>query len=308
MSCDNKPSQRIVSESSGNINQLTVVIENSLWEGSVGDTIRSILAAPVDGLPQDEPLFTLSQIPPTVFNGFATKSRSILKIEKGQLETKFLSDVMAKPQRLILVTGNNNKELISQLKENAKSMVASFKIQELKEKQRRIKLSLYDTKRIKEDLGISINFPSVYRVAKEQKDFFWIRKDITTGTTNLLVYELPKDAIKENDTLISQIVKIRDSIGKAHIPGPTEGSYMITEKAYTPFLFQTEIADRKTYETKGTWEVENAFMAGPFINYIIEDEPNNRYLVLEGFAFAPSVGKREYMFELEAIIKSIKFK
>lgn len=308
ISCDNKPSQRIVSESSGNINQLTVVIENSLWKGSVGDTIRGILAAPVDGLPQDEPLFTLSQIPPTVFNGFATKSRSILKIEKGQPETKFLSDVMAKPQRLILVTGNNNKELISQLKENAKSMVASFKTQELKEKQRRIKLSLYDTKRIKEDLGISINFPSVYRVAKEQKDFFWIRKDITTGTTNLLVYELPLGAIKENDTLISQIVKIRDSIGKAHIPGPTEGSYMITEKAYTPFLFQTEIAGRKTYETKGTWEVENAFMAGPFINYIIEDEPNNRYLVLEGFAFAPSVGKREYMFELEAIIKSIKFK
>lgn len=307
ISCDNKPSQRIISESSGNINQLTIVIENSLWEGSVGDTIRSILAAPVDGLPQEEPLFSLSQIPPSVFNGFATKSRSILKIEKGETEVKFLRNVMAKPQRLILVTGNNKQDLISQLKENAEKMITSFKIQELKEKQRRIKLSLYDSKAIKEDLGISINFPSVYRVAKEEKDFFWIRKDITTGTTNLLIYELPLDTVKQNDSLISQIVSIRDSIGKAHIPGPTEGSFMITEKAYTPFLFQTEIEGRKTYETKGTWEVENAFMAGPFINYMIEDTPNNRYLVLEGFAFAPSVGKREYMFELEAIIKSIKF-
>lgn len=307
ISCDNKPSQRIISESSGNINQLTIVIENSLWEGSVGDTIRSILAAPVDGLPQEEPLFSLSQIPPSVFNGFATKSRSILKIEEGETEVKFLRNVMAKPQRLILVTGNNKQDLISQLKENAEKMITSFKIQELKEKQRRIKLSLYDSKAIKEDLGISINFPSVYRVAKEEKDFFWIRKDITTGTTNLLIYELPLDTVKQNDSLISQIVSIRDSIGKAHIPGPTEGSFMITEKAYTPFLFQTEIEGRKTYETKGTWEVENAFMAGPFINYMIEDTPNNRYLVLEGFAFAPSVGKREYMFELEAIIKSIKF-
>lgn len=308
LSCDNKPSQRIVSESSGNINQLTVVIENNLWKGSVGDAIRAIFAAPVDGLPQDEPLFTLSQIPPSVFTGFATKGRSILKIEEGTPETKFLSNVTAKPQRLILVTGNKNQDFISQLETNAKRMVAAFKDKELKEKQRRIKLSLYDSKNIEDALGISINFPSVYRVAKEDKGFFWIRKDITTGTTNLLIYELPKTSLKENDSLISQIIAIRDSIGKRHIPGPSEGSYMITEKAYTPFLFQTEIQGRKTYETKSTWEVENAFMAGPFINYIIDDTPNNRFIVMDGFAFAPSVGKREYMFELEAIIKSIKFK
>lgn len=307
LSCNNKPSQRIISDSSGNINQLTIVIENNLWEGSVGDAIRSIFAAPVDGLPQDEPLFTLSQIPPSVFTGFATKGRGILKIENGAPEIKFLSDVTAKPQRLVLVTGNNTQQLISQLEANGEKMVASFKVKELKEKQRRIKKSLYNSKNIEEALGVSINFPSVYRIAKEEKDFFWIRKDITTGTTNLLVYQIPFDAIQEDDSLITQIVALRDSIGKKHIPGPSEGSYMITEKAYTPFLFKTKIGERITYETKGTWEVYNAFMAGPFINYIIEDKPNNRYVVLDGFAFAPSVEKREYMFELEAIIKSIKF-
>ena len=54
------------------------------------------------------------------------------------------------------------------------------------------------------------------------------------------------------------------------------------------------------------WEVENAVMAGPYINYAIEDKINNRWVIVEGFAYAPSVEKRNYMFELEAIIKSIK--
>ena len=45
-------------------------------------------------------------------------------------------------------------------------------------------------------------------------------------------------------------------------------------------------------------------MAGPFVNYMIEDNTNNRWLVIEGFVFAPSVNKRDYMFELETIIKS----
>ena len=49
-------------------------------------------------------------------------------------------------------------------------------------------------------------------------------------------------------------------------------------------------------------------MSGPFINYWIEDKANERYLIAEGFVYAPSVGKRDYIFELEAIIQSISIK
>ena len=81
---------------------------------------------------------------------------------------------------------------------------------------------------------------------------------------------------------------------------------MITENAYTPFHSETIIDNKPTLETKGIWDVKNAFMSGPFINYAIEDKINKRWVVVEGFAFAPSVEKRNYVFELEAIIKSIK--
>ncbi len=62
----------------------------------------------------------------------------------------------------------------------------------------------------------------------------------------------------------------------------------------------------KTIETRGTWEVKNDYMAGPFLNYIIQDTINNRLLVMEGFVFSPSIQKRNYMVELEAIFRSLK--
>ena len=74
---DQKKDTRILSDSSGNINQLTVVIDNQMWEGEVGEAIRTRFAAPVDGLPQEEPLFSLSQIPPETFTGFVRNSRML---------------------------------------------------------------------------------------------------------------------------------------------------------------------------------------------------------------------------------------
>ena len=308
LSCnDGKPKQKFLVDSTGIVNEVSVVLDNESWKGRVGEAIRDILAAPVYGLPQDEPLFNINQIPTSVFSGFITKNRTILKIELGkQASTQFLKNVYAQPQRVVVVSGMTKDEVISQLKEHGDGIVNTFKKIEIYEKQRLIKKSLYNSSFIKEKIGVDVRFPTVYRVAKDENNFFWIRKDVNTGTLNLMIYTLPKDKIMRNDSIINQIVTIRDSIGKAHIEGPTEGTYMITEYAYTPFQTETVLDGKPALETKGMWEVKKAFMAGPYINYAIEDNKNDRWVIAEGFAYAPSVEKRDYMFELEAIIKSIK--
>lgn len=311
IACNNEGTKgkRYLTSSSGNINSLSVVIDNELWEGSIGEQIRTILGAPVYGLPQEEPLFQMRQMPTVVFSDFATKNRTIIKIEKSKpAETRFLKDVFATPQKLILVSGNTNAEINEQLIQNAEKIVTVFKNEEIKEKQRRINIALNKKNNIEETLGLTINFPTAYRVAKEDSSFFWLRKDIKNGTMNIMLYEMPFDAISDGDNAINDIIIMRDSIGKAHIPGPIDGSYMITEEAYTPYLNKTIIDNKPALETRSTWEVKNAFMAGPFINYIVEDKTNNRLVVIEGFTFAPSVAKRDNMFELEAIIRSLQIK
>ena len=298
-----------LSTSSGNINNLSVVVDNDLWEGSVGESIRNVIGAPLYGLPQDEPLFTMRQMPTVVFSDFARKNRTVLKIEKGkEADTKFYEDSYAKPQKMVIVRGQTNQEIIQQIETNASKIISIFKLEEIKEKQRRFSKSLNKNNNIENGLGLTLDFPSAYRVAKEENNFFWLRRDIKTGTMNFLVYEVPLEKISDTDDAINDVIKMRDSIGKAHIPGPLEGTYMITEEAYTPFLSSTIIDNKPAFETRSTWEVKEAYMAGPFLNYAVKDEINKRYVIFEGFAFAPSVEKRDYMFELEAIAKSLKIK
>jgi len=308
ISCDkNASKEKFLPDASGAINNVSVVTENDLWDGRVGEAIRNVLAKPIYGLPQDEPTFTISQIPTSVFSGFVTKNRTVLKIEMNKVAGITISDnVYAKPQKVIVVSGKTKEEIIDVLKANETKIVDTFKNEEINERLRQMAKSPHSFEIIKEKLGLTIQFASVYRKAKETENFFWIRKDITTGTSNLMIYELPYDAIKRNDSVVNQIIKIRDSIGKAHIEGPIEGSYLITENAYTPFHGETIIDNKPTLETKGIWDVKNAFMGGPFINYAIEDKINKRWVVVEGFAFAPAVEKRNYMLELEAIIRSVK--
>ncbi|AVR44846.1 DUF4837 domain-containing protein [Christiangramia fulva] len=310
ISCKNdksQPNKRILSDSSGNINQLTVVMDNKLWEGEVGEAIRSNFASPVNGLPQDEPLFTLDQMPPKSFTGFVRNSRIFLKVEENKPKgIDFISDEFAKPQKGIVFMGQNNEELVDLINEKSDSIINLLKKTELKEKQRRIGKSLKKDEILEKKFGLKLKFPTAYRYAKEDSSFVWIRKEIPKGNMEILVYEVPIDRIENDSSVVANISKIRDSIGKAEIPGPVEGSYMITEKAYAPYLFETSIDGHFAYETRGTWTVENAFMGGPFVNYAVKDEKNNRFLILEGFVFSPSRAKRDNIFELDAILQSAK--
>ena len=311
LSCNdgNSKKQRFVSESSGNINNITVVVDNILWEDTVGEAIRNVLAAPLEGLPQDEPIFSISQMPTQVFSGFTTKNRTVLKIEKGNpAATAILNDVYARPQTVVVVSGKTNDEIIAQLNDNNKKIVSALKKTEIKEQQRRISLSLFDDTPLKENLGIEMKFPTAYRIAKSADHFFWIRKEIKTGTMDFLIYQVPLSAIRKGDSAVTDIVRLRDSIGKKYIEGRLEGSYLATESAYAPYIFETTIDNKPTFETKGIWDVKNDFMSGPFINYAIEDKEHNRYVIVEGYVFAPSVEKRDYVFEQEAIIRSVKIK
>ncbi|MGA1226373.1 MAG: DUF4837 family protein [Tamlana sp.] len=314
-----KSDERYIADASGAINNVSVVLENDLWDSSIGDAIRGVLAKPIYGLPQDEPTFTISQIPPTVFSGFVTKNRTVLKIEPNkEAGIKILDDVYAKPQKVVVVSGKTKEEIINILKGNETKIVSTFRKTELTERLRQMAKSPHKFNAIQDKLGLTIQFPSIYEVAKERDNFFWFRKDITIGHMHLMMYDLPHDAIKRNDSTVMQIIKIRDSIGQLYFKGrldetiDTNGnkisSYMVTEDAYAPFLQETIIDNKPAFETKGVWELTNDFMAGPFINYTIEDKTNTRWVVLEGFVFAPSVEKRNYMLELEAIIKSVKIK
>ncbi|AWM13614.1 DUF4837 family protein [Flavobacterium sp. NRK F10] len=309
-SCDEKKQdpKALLPESNGKINNVSVVIDENLWSGEIGDSIRKKFAAPVDGLPQEEPLFNLNQYPIKIFEGIIRKSRNIIIVNKGN-RSGFVEkqNEFAVPQKVFYLVGKTNEELLQLIEEKSSVIINSIKSSEVDENQRRLNKSLISDKKIQDQFGIKLNIGYGYKYDMVKDKFLWIRKEFSSGYNSVLVYEVPLHVIDKDSNTIGNITAMRDSIGKQFIHGTLDNTWMITEEAYAPYLFNTTIKGRKTYETKGTWELKNDYMAGPFINYAIRDEKNNRYLILEGFTYNPSKSKRDLIFELEAIIKSVKF-
>ena len=307
ISCNEKKTKlRYLPDSNANINHLTVVMSKKSWTGALGNKTRALLESPYEGLPFDEPQFTINYLPPKVFSGFVMNSRNILWFVKDTLgRFQLTEDMMAHPQTVAKVSGEDDDVQAYLLEENIDLFKAVLIQKERKEKIRRIKKSLTKDRNLQKRFNISLVYPTAYKTVKDTINFVWIQKDISKGHMNLIAYSLPLSALMGN--VKKRIPEIRDSIGKAYVPGRFKGSYMITEKAYRPYYYKTQKEGKLTYITKGTWEVANDFMAGPFVNYIIKDTIRKRWMVIEGFVFAPASSKRDQMFELNTILDAVNF-
>jgi len=308
-SCNNSDGKKsnYRQQSVGKINALQVVIKDELWTDTVGEEIRKHFAAPANGLPQDEAIFSINQMNPSVFSGFMRSNRIFLHITLGENESvKVAKDPFARPQIGAIIVAKTKERVVELIAENQERIIEAFYKSEIKERQRRTSISPKKIDSLQERFGLSIKIPSAYRIASKSDDFYWLRKDLEdNGSTNILIYEAPVHLITKDSLVLKEIIKIRDSIGGKHLP-VEDDSRFITEEAFATSLYKSEIDGKFAYETKGVWEVEGAFMAGPFINFAIYDAKNNRYLILEGFTYAPSVRKRNLQFELESIIRSAK--
>lgn len=298
-------------QSIGAINTLAVVMDARLWEGAVGDKIREKFAAPSIGLTWEEPIFSIDYMPKSVFTGPTRHRRSVLFVSLDTLDiAQVQTDTYATPQRIGVIKGKSEEELITNIEVGAERLIAAYKKLELEESQKRFLRSLNKEKDLEEEFGIALRIPSIYKLGKREENFIWIDRQIPRGTMNILAYTVPSKNLEDDSTLVRDIVRMRDSIGQKYIPGPdipNKVTYMITEKAFAPYVYLTKIKDKKVIEVRGIWEVKNYPMAGPFQTYIIDDPERDRKLVIEGFTFAPATNKRDYMFELEAILKSIRF-
>ena len=298
LSCSDNQ-QKLLPASSGNINNISVVTNDELWGGAVGEVIRENFGRPIYGLPQIEPIFSLSHIPSKVFSGFATKSRTILKIDVSENEGVFnFNNTYASPQRIIQITANSPDKIIEIINENLNSIYSTMYFNEIQEKQRRISKNLNKTQAIKKNTGVSLKFPSAYRVAKVDTNFVWIRRDVETGSVNLFIH-------RQTNQTEQSIIEKRDSISKIYIPGPVENTYMSTDLIYTPHTQEINVGEKQVFETRGLWEIEGQFMAGPFLNFQIKLGDDD-FIMLDGFVYSPGSTKREYIFELEAIMRSLK--
>jgi len=308
LSCNTGDNKKILREANGSINYLLIVMKNSEWQTELGDELRKIIADPVLGLPQPEAQFEVSQVPPESFGSMFKATRSVLRLGIGEKKAFTVNtNVYASPQKIVTLTGTSKEELIELIQNNGKKIVKIFKDADILSVQKEVISKYWEPTNVKTfaNQGYSMRIPVTYNKVEDDGDFIWYRCHLDGGNSmELISYTMP--ILSEDDENGNNIVAAREIIGKKYIPGQIEGSYMITEEAYTPHIFEIEMEGRKAFETRGKWEVKDMYMAGPFLSYSVVDKTNNRIVVVEGFTYAPSIKKRDYMFELEAILKTLK--
>jgi hypothetical protein len=306
-SCKDSDEKITQVESSGRINHLLVVMEDDLWQGEVGDSLRSIIGEPVVGLPQEEAQFTVTQTEPKAFSYLFKRTRNVLYIDFDQKDNSYTSrNVYAAPQTIFTILGKDTGSLLKQIDVNKRAIIDVYKTQDLALYQKNVTSKHWNRKNIAtmKKIGFRLKIPVTYDKVTDTGDFLWYRYTFPNGMLNLIAYAIPltdkSDFTKEN------IIRVRDSIGKLKIPGQFKNTYMTTELQVYPVFKRLNFKGTEAYETRGLWYVENDFMGGPFISYSFYDAPRNRMIVAEGFSYSPATKKRDFVFEMEAILKTME--
>jgi len=307
ISCGKSDKVTLVS-STGRINHVLIVMNNEDWQGRVGRELKSIIAEPVIGLPQEENQFSVNQVDPFTFNSLFKRNRNILFVGLDSIDNFYTNtDVYASPQTTLTILGKDKDALIENIKSHGDDIIRIFKEKDLALYQRKVTKDFHDPSTIEtlNKLGVSMKIPFDYKMVEDTGQFLWYRNTFARGLLNIIAYEIP--TFGENYTMES-LVSFRDSIGKSYIPGQFDNTYMRTEPNFTPVITEVEFNGIPATESRGLWFVEGDYMGGPFISYTIEDVENERLIVVEGFSYSPSSKKRDVVFELEAILKTLKLK
>ncbi|MBE2247407.1 MAG: DUF4837 family protein [Candidatus Competibacteraceae bacterium] len=307
----------ILPSSTGKEGELLLIVDEKYWHHSIGDTLRQYLLQDYPALPQSEPLFRLYKIFPKNFTRSFKTNKNILiihidptrPINDPLLEIGY--DNWAKDQLAIKLTCHNPDEFFDAFRQKRQRIIELFRQKDLERYQKKFKQtsSVELSKHVREKMNISLPIPDGFYVSREDSNFVYLSHDAMKKigglqhqiTRGIMIYSFP---YTDPSTFTTRFVNhLRDSLTQRYVEGSAENSYMIIEQLYSPDSASTAIQNKYALETRGLWRMENYFMGGPFINYITLDEPNNRIIMLDGFIFAPRFDKRDYIIQMEALLK-----
>ncbi len=299
--------------SQGKPYEMIVVCDQAEWTGEVGDSLRAVFTAPVPYLNQIEPLFDVMRVLPRGFTGMIADHRNILKVlvdpAVPTAEAAVQYDVTAEPQIVVTLQAPSDSAMVAYVSENRDNLVHVF---EQAERDRAIKTNkTYNNSgieaAIRTTFGVDMRVPKGYILADQQPDFIWARYEYPTASQGFFVYSYPYEGPQ---SLTPEALFAARNKFAARIPGPSDGSYMITSDAFEPGYRVFRLEGRLWCEMRGFWDVHGDFMGGPFVSFSTVDTKTNRVFTLDCYVYAPDLNKprkRNYLRGLEHLLYTVSF-
>ncbi|MGB0176161.1 MAG: DUF4837 family protein [Owenweeksia sp.] len=291
-------------ESNGGRMDLIVVAKESLWQGIAGDEFRKYFSSPQPGLPQPEPEFTVRQIEPKSFNTLLKRSRNIVVLETGDFGHTTQSDFWAKPQLVVNLAAEDEQALAGLIRSKGTEIFNQLKSQEIQVLQKQMGKAIHKKLPVLTRHNVTMAIPTSFEVEIEQENLLVLWNKTIKTDQGLIIYFQPMS--NDMNALGTEIIPLRDSLTALYIQSDREGAYMVTEDLVAPTMTNMEIAGTFAMETRGLWRTKNDFKGGPFLNYTIYDEKNNQVIFIDGFVFSPETKKRNFVLELESILRTLE--
>lgn len=313
-SCENiKKDNELLPSSSGKYGEVLVVVDSTYENGKTGEAIDKIFFQAMPGLPQQEYQFRASTVPSNAFKSILQRSRNILKLnikKTNKTNIKIVKDVWAKDQLMIQISAASDEDAARILKKNTETIRNYFNEEEVARLQgyfsKNNQTALVDS--LKANKHIEITIPKGFVKMQEKENGVWYKMEKRVGQHQIIqgvsIYTTPytSDSVFKS----AYLIKNRDSFCSDFIQGSRDSSYMQVYSEFVPLEKEINLNGVYSIEYRGLWNMKNDFMGGPFIHYTLVDEKRNRVVNLDGFVYAPKFNKREYLREVEAILKSVK--
>lgn len=305
----------------GGAYEVLVVCDNSEWESPLGTKLRELLEQPVEMLNQNEPMFNVLRITSGDLRHLLLQHRNILKVvisdKVAQAQINAQYDLDAAPQIVLTFQAPTQKAALEYLEANGEALT---KVLEIAERNRTIAYAEKHNVKVLNDLlhnefDIDAKIPKGYELRSQSENFLWASYEFPTASQGFFCYSYPYRG--KGSLTADYLVAMRNSFAK-RIPGPSDGSYMITVeqipdaegKGVLPLrpLYRSVVVNgREWIEMRGFWDVENDYMGGPFVSYTTVNDATNEVFTIDCYVFSPKYGKRNFLRPLEHLVYLISF-
>ena len=294
--------------STGKAGEMILAIDTNYWSKAAVKAIYEVIQQPQPAINQIEPMFDVIQCSNAYYKASFMRHRNIVQFDNNPDYAgntfEIARNPITSPQVLIKIRGNQQDSCLALFLAHKDEIVKAMydnDIARLQNAHRKLNNPVIE-KKIKEKFGLSMTIPDGYFVGREEEDFLWLCFRTPKNDRFVMLYKSPRyELTKEN------IVAERDRITKAYIQGAVAGAYpLVANIEGYPMAQNIQIRYHNGVELRGLWETVRDKMGGPFYSFTQISPDSTSCITVDGFVYAPQEQKRDYLREVEAVVKSIQ--
>ena len=311
VSCRQKsgtPAIKVDNFSTGKAGEMILAIDSNYWSAAAKKAIYAVLQQPQPAINQVEPMFDVIQCSNDDYKASFMRHRNIVQFDYNPDYSsntfEIVKNPIANPQVLVIIKGNQQDSCLSLFLAHQDEIVKAMydnDIARLQNAHRNLNNAVLE-KKIREKFGIKMTVPDGYFVGREEDDFLWLCFRTPKNDRFVMIYKSPRyELTKEN------VVAERDRITKAYIQGAVAGAYpIVADQDGFPLAKEMQIRYHNGLELRGLWASVRDKMGGPFYSFTQVSPDSTSCITVDGFVYAPQETKRDYLREVEAIVKSLQ--